>query len=53
MDVKKFGVIGVGRQMGSGIAQIAAASGLRVLMSDISEEATTKGIHAIEKKISK
>ena len=37
MEVKKFGVIGSG-QMGNGIAQVAAVSGLEVLMSDIKEE---------------
>jgi 3-hydroxybutyryl-CoA dehydrogenase len=42
MEVKKFGVIGSG-QMGCGIAQVAAASGLEVLMSDIKEEFTEKG----------
>ncbi|MDJ0623285.1 MAG: 3-hydroxybutyryl-CoA dehydrogenase [Desulfocapsaceae bacterium] len=42
MEVKKFGVIGAG-QMGNGIAQVAAASGLEVLMSDIKEEFTEKG----------
>lgn len=42
MKVTKFGVIGAG-QMGNGIAQVAAASGLQVLMSDIKEEFTAKG----------
>lgn len=42
MDIKTFGVIGSG-QMGNGIAQVAAASGLEVLMSDISEELVAKG----------
>jgi len=43
MQVKTFGVIGSG-QMGNGIAQVAAASGLDVLMSDISDEFTARGI---------
>ena len=42
MEIKTFGVIGSG-QMGNGIAQVAAASGLQVLMSDIKEEFTAKG----------
>ena len=50
MDVKKFGVIGAG-QMGNGIAQVAAASGLEVLMSDIKEEFTARGLATIEKNV--
>jgi 3-hydroxybutyryl-CoA dehydrogenase len=50
MQIKKFGVIGSG-QMGNGIAQVAAASGLEVLMSDIAEEFTAKGIANIEKNL--
>jgi len=41
-DVKVFGVIGAG-QMGSGIAQIAAAQGFKVFLSDVSEEVAAKG----------
>jgi len=50
MEVKKFGVIGSG-QMGNGIAQVAAASGLEVLMSDIKEEFTEKGKANIAKNL--
>ncbi|MBU1195196.1 MAG: 3-hydroxybutyryl-CoA dehydrogenase [Proteobacteria bacterium] len=46
MDIKKFGVIGSG-QMGNGIAQVAAASGLEVVMSDIKQEFCEKGLAAI------
>jgi 3-hydroxybutyryl-CoA dehydrogenase len=46
MEVKRFGVIGSG-QMGNGIAQVAAASGLEVLMSDIKEEFCQKGMATI------
>ena len=42
MDVQTFGVIGAG-QMGSGIAQVAAASGLRVILNDIKEEFVERG----------
>jgi 3-hydroxybutyryl-CoA dehydrogenase len=52
MDVKKFGVIGAG-QMGNGIVQVAAASGLEVLMSDIKEEFTARGLAAIEKNLAR
>ena len=50
MGIKTFGVIGAG-QMGGGIAQVAAASGLEVIMSDINEECTAKGVASIEKKL--
>ena len=52
MEIKKFGVIGAG-QMGNGIAQVAATSGLNVLMSDIKEEFTAKGLAAIDKNLSR
>jgi len=37
MDIKTYGVIGAG-QMGNGIAQVAAMSGLNVIMNDIKAE---------------
>jgi 3-hydroxybutyryl-CoA dehydrogenase len=52
MDVKKFGVIGAG-QMGNGIVQVVAASGLEVLMSDIKEEFTARGLATIEKNLAR
>jgi 3-hydroxybutyryl-CoA dehydrogenase len=52
MEIKKFGVIGAG-QMGNGIAQVAAASGLNVLMSDIKDEFTEKGKAAIAKNLNR
>ncbi len=42
----KLGVIGAG-QMGQGIAQVAASSGIEVTMVDISEAALQKGLAAI------
>ncbi|MCF6249214.1 MAG: 3-hydroxybutyryl-CoA dehydrogenase, partial [Desulfobacula sp.] len=50
MEVKRFGVIGAG-QMGNGIAQIAAASGLEVVMSDIKEEFCANGMASIAKNL--
>ncbi len=47
MDVKTFGVVGAG-QMGNGIAQVAAASGLEVIMNDIKEEFVQKGLKTID-----
>ncbi|MBF0467888.1 MAG: 3-hydroxybutyryl-CoA dehydrogenase [Desulfamplus sp.] len=52
MEIKKFAVIGSG-QMGNGIAQVAAASGLEVLMSDIKEEFTAKGVANIRRNLEK
>ena len=50
MKIKQFGVIGSG-QMGNGIAQVAAASGLEVLMSDIKAEFCDKGVAAITRNL--
>lgn len=50
MGVENFGVIGSG-QMGNGIAQVAAASGLRVLMSDIKQEFCDGGMATIAKNL--
>jgi 3-hydroxybutyryl-CoA dehydrogenase len=47
MEVKVFGVVGAG-QMGNGIAQVAAASGLDVIMTDIKDEFVQKGLGTIE-----
>ncbi|MFH2059331.1 MAG: 3-hydroxybutyryl-CoA dehydrogenase [Pseudomonadota bacterium] len=50
MDIKRFGVIGSG-QMGNGIAQVAATSGLEVVMSDIKPEFCEKGMAAISNNL--
>ncbi len=50
MGIKTLGIIGAG-QMGSGIAQVAAASGLSVIMNDIKDEFVEKGFNAIEKSL--
>jgi 3-hydroxybutyryl-CoA dehydrogenase len=52
MGIETLGVIGAG-QMGAGIAQVASASGLSVVMSDIKEEFLEKGFSAIEKNLSR
>jgi len=51
MEVKTFGVIGAG-QMGNGVAQVAAMSGLQVIMNDIKEEFVESGIQTITKILS-
>jgi 3-hydroxybutyryl-CoA dehydrogenase len=50
MEIKTLGVVGAG-QMGAGIAQVASASGLSVIMSDIKEEFLNKGISAIGRSL--
>ncbi|MBW1861941.1 MAG: 3-hydroxybutyryl-CoA dehydrogenase [Deltaproteobacteria bacterium] len=50
MEIKTLGVVGAG-QMGSGIAQVAAARGLSVVMSDIKDEFVEKGFSVIEKSL--
>lgn len=52
MEVKTFGVIGAG-QMGNGIAQVAAMSGLQVIMNDIKEEFVQRGLNNITGILSK
>lgn len=50
MDVKTFGVIGAG-QMGNGIAQVAAMSGVNVIMNDIAPQFVEKGMKTITKNL--
>jgi len=52
MAVKTFGVIGAG-QMGNGIAQVAAASGLNVIMNDINTEFVERGLNTITKNLAR
>ncbi|RPI46512.1 MAG: 3-hydroxybutyryl-CoA dehydrogenase, partial [Betaproteobacteria bacterium] len=50
MGVHRLAVIGAGT-MGSGIAQVCAAAGLEVLMTDINEAAVRRGIATITKSL--
>ncbi len=50
MEIKTLGVVGAG-QMGSGIAQVASACGLSVIMSDIKEEFLNNGVSSIGKSL--
>jgi len=52
MEIKTFGVVGAG-QMGSGIAQVAAMSGLQVIMNDIKDELVERGLKNITNILSK
>jgi len=47
MTINVLGIVGSG-QMGSGIAQVAAACGLSVVMNDIKEEFVERGYKTIE-----
>ncbi len=50
MGIKTLGVVGAG-QMGSGIVQVAATSGLSVVMNDIKDEFVEGGFSTIEKSL--
>lgn len=50
MEIKKIAVLGAG-QMGSGIAQVAASSGYRVSLMDVTEQVLDKGLKSIEKSL--
>ena len=52
MEIKTFGVIGAG-QMGNGISQVAAASGLNVIMNDIQTEFVERGLATITRILSR
>ena len=52
MAIQTFGVIGAG-QMGNGITQVAAMSGLNVTMNDIKEEFVERGLATITKILSR
>jgi 3-hydroxybutyryl-CoA dehydrogenase len=50
MEIKAIGVVGAG-QMGNGIAQVAAQSGFKVVMSDIADAFVQKGLATISKNL--
>jgi 3-hydroxybutyryl-CoA dehydrogenase len=50
MEIKTVAVIGAGT-MGNGIAQVSAAAGYNVIMTDIKEEFCAKGIAAINSSL--
>lgn len=50
MDVQTLAVVGAG-QMGGGIAHVAAASGLSVVVADVSDELIARGRAAIERNL--
>jgi 3-hydroxybutyryl-CoA dehydrogenase len=50
--IESIAVIGAGT-MGHGIAQVAGASGFRVILSDVDRESLSRGIRAIERNLAK
>ncbi|WP_459934203.1 3-hydroxybutyryl-CoA dehydrogenase [Fundidesulfovibrio butyratiphilus] len=52
MTVSKIMVVGAG-QMGSGIAQVAAQAGYKVVLNDIKDEFVARGMGRIEKNLEK
>jgi len=52
MEIKTMGVVGAGT-MGSGIAQVAAGSGLKVVLQDISQEQLNRSLKTIDKSLDK
>jgi 3-hydroxybutyryl-CoA dehydrogenase len=51
-SIETIAVIGAGT-MGHGIAQVAAANGFRVLLSDVDREALARGVQSIERNLAK
>ncbi|RZF26704.1 3-hydroxybutyryl-CoA dehydrogenase [Paraburkholderia sp. UYCP14C] len=47
MNIQTIGIVGAG-QMGRGIAQVCAASGLSVILNDIDDEAVRRGLTGVE-----
>lgn len=52
MDIQKIMVVGAG-QMGSGIAQVAAQTGLEVMLHDIKDEFIQRGLATITKNLTR
>ena len=52
MDVNTIGVVGAGT-MGRGIAQVCAASGFDVVMSDVGTQAVEAGLAAIDRQLAR
>src|SRR5215831_13111855 len=52
MDVKTLAVVGAG-QMGAGIAQVAAQSGVPVVLIDVSRDLVDKGLAGIRAQLDK
>lgn len=51
-SIRVVGVVGAG-QMGSGIAQVAAAAKMQVIMADVDDAALSRGMKAISSSLSR
>ena len=49
-EINVLGVIGAG-QMGSGIAQVAAQAGLRVILRDVDVDVVDKSVQGIARRL--
>jgi 3-hydroxybutyryl-CoA dehydrogenase len=49
-NIEMIGVVGAG-QMGSGIAQVAAQSGIRVVLRDVSNDVVDKALQSISRRL--
>ncbi len=52
MDIKTIGIVGAGT-MGSGIAQVAAASGFSVLLNDVDQASLDRSLKGMDKSLAK
>ena len=52
MKIRNLGVVGAG-QMGGGIAQVAACSGLKVVMYDIAEKSLRRALAGIRQSLAR
>jgi 3-hydroxybutyryl-CoA dehydrogenase len=52
MEIKQVGVVGCG-QMGSGIAQVCAQAGYKVIVSEVNEALLNKGLAAINSRLTR
>jgi len=50
MQISNIGIVGAGT-MGSGISQVAALTGYDIVMQDVSDEATSRGLGTIDKSL--
>ena len=50
MRISNIGIVGAGT-MGSGISQVAALTGYDIVMQDVSDEATSRGLGTIDKSL--
>ena len=50
MEISNIGMVGAGT-MGSGIAQVAALTGYDIVMQDVSDEVTSRGLSTIDKSL--